>query len=178
MNPIPPSIRTTHIPFGPTLCQTLSAEHSRREGSTAQPSRRASAHTSLCAQIPDAVNEIRLDGVTEFTPTPAESLQLISGGYKVPRTLLVRFADDPIDESRALQRALLDGGRNPADNALLELAGSHVTPCAPDSAPRPADPSGRVSPADFLAAGASFVLSRETSLLADRVVAFLDDETR
>ena len=36
-------------------------------------------------------------GTTEFTPTPFESRALISQSYRVPRTLLVRFADDSID---------------------------------------------------------------------------------
>ena len=129
-------------------------------------------------QIPDAVNEIR-DGTRDFTPPPAESLRLISASYQVPRTLLVRFRDDPIDESRKLQRALIDGGRNPADCALVELAGSHVTPCAPDAGSGGAFAGGgrgSPSPLEVVSAGAALLLARETQLLADRVVAFLDSE--
>jgi len=128
-------------------------------------------------QVPEAINEIRNEGRTEFEPAPGESLQLIGAQYRVPRTLVVRFDNDSIDESRQLQRALLDGGRNPADHRLIELSGSHVTPCAPDVADTPLSMSGRVSPFDVVAAAGGAVLSRETELLADRLIAFLDSES-
>jgi hypothetical protein len=53
------------------------------------------------------------DGVTEFTPTPSESRALIASAYRVPRTLLVRFEDDGIDETpemAALLAGALSGG--------------------------------------------------------------------
>ena len=49
------------------------------------------------------------DGVTEFTPAPLSSRSLIAERYKVPRTLLVRFADDPIDETPLIAAALRQG---------------------------------------------------------------------
>jgi hypothetical protein len=53
------------------------------------------------------------DGVTEFTPAPAESRALITASYRVPRTLLVRFEEDSIDETpemAALLAEALGGG--------------------------------------------------------------------
>lgn len=46
------------------------------------------------------------DGIMEFTPIPESSRALIASQYKVPRTLLVRFADDPIDETPLIAAAL------------------------------------------------------------------------
>ena len=45
-------------------------------------------------------------GTTEFTPTPFESRALISQSYSVPRTLLVRFADDSIDATAEIAPVL------------------------------------------------------------------------
>lgn len=39
------------------------------------------------------------DGVTNFTPTPSESRDLVSQQYSVPQTLLIRFGSDNIDET-------------------------------------------------------------------------------
>ena len=50
------------------------------------------------------------DGIMEFTPVPESSRALIAQQYKVPRTLLVRFADDPIDETPLIAAALRQTG--------------------------------------------------------------------
>ena len=39
------------------------------------------------------------DGATDFSPSPQESRALIAAGYACPATLLLRFADDGIDET-------------------------------------------------------------------------------
>lgn len=46
------------------------------------------------------------DGTTDFTPSPEESRQLISRSYRVTPTLLLRYADDGIDESPEMERIL------------------------------------------------------------------------
>lgn len=46
------------------------------------------------------------DGLEEFSPTPAEGRALITSGYRVPFTLLVRFENDAIDETRAVADVL------------------------------------------------------------------------
>ncbi|EFJ53275.1 hypothetical protein VOLCADRAFT_72563 [Volvox carteri f. nagariensis] len=66
-------------------------------------------------------------GATDFQPSPAESRTLISRQYGTAATLLVRFADDSIDESAeiaALLQPRLAGGVT-----LLTLPGNHLTPC-------------------------------------------------
>ncbi|KAI8463608.1 MAG: hypothetical protein J3K34DRAFT_388971 [Monoraphidium minutum] len=71
------------------------------------------------------------DGVTEFTPPPAESRALIASAYAVRRSLLVRFEEDSIDETPEMVE-LLRGGAGPGGAAGLLLPGSHITPCGSD----------------------------------------------
>ena len=72
----------------------------------------------------------------EFTPGPAETDRIISDRYAIGRNLLVRFADDTIDQStplaRLFQARFTDdvtgiGGRLD----FKRLDGTHVTPNAP-----------------------------------------------
>ena len=73
----------------------------------------------------------------EFSPSPEETSALVSASYAIGRNLLVRFADDPIDQSSALAR-LLQARFTDAETGLggrldfQRLDGTHVTPNAPD----------------------------------------------
>ena len=73
----------------------------------------------------------------EFSPSPEETSALVSASYAIGRNLLVRFADDPIDQSSALAR-LLHARFTDAETGLggrldfKRLDGTHVTPNAPD----------------------------------------------
>lgn len=75
----------------------------------------------------------------EFTPCPAETDALVSSSYTVGRNLLVRFADDDIDQSSGLAR-LLQARFTDAQTGLggrldfKKLEGTHVTPNAPSLA--------------------------------------------
>lgn len=65
---------------------------------------------------------------SEFSPSPQETLRLVSEGYRQPRNLLIRFRRDGLDESEALQAALT---QRPGDRSrLLELPGDHLTPAS------------------------------------------------
>jgi len=65
---------------------------------------------------------------SEFSPSPQETLQLVSSGYRQSRNLLVRFRRDDLDQSPRL----LDALRQRAGDAseLLELPGDHLTPAS------------------------------------------------
>lgn len=65
---------------------------------------------------------------SEFSPSPAETLRLVSGQYRQPRNLLVRFDRDALDQSGRLLAAL----RQRPDDAttLLECGGDHLTPAS------------------------------------------------
>lgn len=65
---------------------------------------------------------------SEFSPSPAETLRLVSGQYRQPRNLLVRFSGDGLDQSGRLLAALR---QRPDDrSSLLECAGDHLTPAS------------------------------------------------
>lgn len=65
---------------------------------------------------------------SEFSPSPAETLRLVSGQYHQPRNLLVRFERDGLDQSGRLLAAL----RQRPDDAttLLNCPGDHLTPAS------------------------------------------------
>ncbi|MEY3750322.1 MAG: hypothetical protein RLZZ186_741 [Cyanobacteriota bacterium] len=70
----------------------------------------------------------RLGIQSEFSPSPAETLRLVSANYRQPRNLLVRFNRDGIDQSRRLLEVLQ---QRPGDQSqLLELSGDHLTPAS------------------------------------------------
>ncbi|MFO0006323.1 MAG: DUF1350 family protein, partial [bacterium] len=65
---------------------------------------------------------------TEFSPSPSETLRLVSRSYRQPRNLLVRFRSDGLDQSRRLLGVLQE---RPDDaTSLLELPGDHLTPAS------------------------------------------------
>lgn len=66
----------------------------------------------------------------EFSPSPAETSQLIAESYQVRRNLLIQFRDDTIDQTRELFPVLQQ--RFPNMVALQHLSGSHVTPLGQD----------------------------------------------
>jgi hypothetical protein len=66
----------------------------------------------------------------EFTPSPLETKNIILRGYQVRRNLLIRFADDTIDQTPALTEMLQ---KLFADMVFARtLKGSHLTPLGQD----------------------------------------------
>ncbi|PRW32674.1 plant MCA23-20 [Chlorella sorokiniana] len=73
------------------------------------------------------------NGAEEFTPPPEESRSIIRQGYTVPRNLLLRFAQDEIDETPQLASTL----QSSAVASMLELTvktlpGEHARPLQQD----------------------------------------------
>jgi len=65
---------------------------------------------------------------SEFSPSPQETLQLVSSSYRQSRNLLVRFRRDDLDQSQRLLEALR---QRPSDaSELIELPGDHLTPAS------------------------------------------------
>jgi Protein of unknown function (DUF1350) len=65
---------------------------------------------------------------SEFSPSPAETLRLAASHYQQPRSLLVRFQRDGLDQSGRLLASLR---QRPDDaSSLLELPGDHLTPAS------------------------------------------------
>jgi hypothetical protein len=62
----------------------------------------------------------------EFTPSPTETSRLIAERYQVPRNLLIKFNNDDLDQTRALDQALQQ--RFPEMTSVQILKGNHLTP--------------------------------------------------
>lgn len=66
----------------------------------------------------------------EFSPSPAETLDLVRDRYQVQRNLLVKFRQDDLDQSRSLAHLLET--RFPDFTTLRKLPGTHLTPIGQD----------------------------------------------
>lgn len=70
----------------------------------------------------------RLGVETEFSPSPSETLRLISRHYQQERNLVVRFGRDQLDQSNTLLDALEQRPQN--NTEVLQLPGDHLTPAS------------------------------------------------
>jgi hypothetical protein len=70
----------------------------------------------------------RLGFQSEFSPSPTETLRLVSANYRQPRNLLVRFKRDSLDQSRRLEAVLRERLGDQTDQ--IELPGDHLTPAS------------------------------------------------
>jgi hypothetical protein len=74
-------------------------------------------------------------GTQEFAPPPEEARTIVRSGYGVARNLLLRFADDSIDETPALASVLQSSAAGPAlELTVRALPGDHVRPLKQDLA--------------------------------------------
>lgn len=65
---------------------------------------------------------------SEFSPSPAATLEQVRQVYGQPRNLLVRFSQDRIDQSARLLDALTSRERDASE--LRELPGDHLSPAS------------------------------------------------
>ncbi|PNH12240.1 hypothetical protein TSOC_000871 [Tetrabaena socialis] len=108
-------------------------------------------------------------GAVDFYPSPAESRGIISESYGVSPTLVVRFTDDSIDESGEIVRLLKP--RLGAGITLLELPGTHLTPCGGDVP----WPTGTVfTPADTLVQAVKQTQQADIRRLGRQLVGWMD----
>ena len=84
---------------------------------------------SAFAQLGSVLDELSA-GVEDFSPSPEENAVCISQKYSIPKTLLVQFKDDNIDQSNELYKYLRKNRRRSVTFASLPW-GSHVSPVAP-----------------------------------------------
>jgi hypothetical protein len=87
-----------------------------------------SINRAVPGAIPADVFDKQLNA--EFTPSPAETEQLIASQYGIRRNLLVRFGTDDLDQSARLAPILQR--RFPGWLALQDLPGNHLTPLGQD----------------------------------------------
>ncbi len=63
---------------------------------------------------------------SEFSPSPLETMNIISKQYIQPRNLLIRFKDDEIDQTKLLLQHLQIRKRD--NSIVIDLRGNHLTP--------------------------------------------------
>ena len=83
-------------------------------------------------QIPELLESVKA-GDREFFPTPVSCSRLLRSRYPVPRSLVISFDADSIDESDDVEGLLRQApglGNRAAQNRVerRRLTGSHVTP--------------------------------------------------
>lgn len=71
---------------------------------------------------------LQAHGRHEWCPSPTEMATLIRSYYSAPRTMLIRFADDDLDETSKLTSMLQQGGSMSTDLTLRTLPGNHIRP--------------------------------------------------
>ncbi|KAG6505610.1 uncharacterized protein LOC121986265 [Zingiber officinale] len=123
-------------------------------------------------QLPSVMNQVT-QGTSEFKPTPLENREIFRKSYRVPRTLLVKFSVDGIDETDILADILKP--RVEAIRGTIEkvtLAGNHLTPCLQDLK---WEVGYRYTPADAVTQALKSLSLNETRLLARKVTDWLDD---
>ena len=118
------------LPFQPPLSlQQLASAVVTQAAAVVPPAlldaRLVSSAAGTIEQLGTVVNEVG-DGFSDFTPTPSESRAIIRQSYKVPRTLLVRFTDDGIDETPEMAQLLRE--TNPSGAAVPVLDGAAAVP--------------------------------------------------
>ncbi|MEB3230607.1 MAG: DUF1350 family protein [Leptolyngbyaceae bacterium] len=84
----------------------------------------------LSDQISKQVSQVVPDFNAEFSPSPEETLRLVTERYGICRNLLVQFETDDIDQTDELHQTLV--AKFPADLALKQLPGNHLTPIGQD----------------------------------------------
>ena len=84
----------------------------------------------MLEQLTQLIPDFQLDTRLEFTPSPAQTLELIQSNYDTPYNLLLKFRSDNIDQTRPLSDVLIQ--RFPKTTTVRILQGSHTTPIAQD----------------------------------------------
>jgi hypothetical protein len=111
------------------------------------------------------------EGTVDFTPTPKQSRDIIKDCYSVPRTLLMRFSNDGIDETPELHRLLKQNRARRVNQQVLP--GTHITPCG-DIGYVHGSAGMQLTPTDAVAMAIAMVMSRDLATTVDAVVSWLD----
>ncbi|MBD2095178.1 DUF1350 family protein [Trichocoleus sp. FACHB-591] len=105
----------------------------------------------------------------EFTPSPLETMALVSERYQVRRNLLIKFTNDTLDQTITMSEVLKE--RFPDMVTLQKLPGSHTTPLGQDVAWK----SGSVfTPLDAIAQWMKQEVYRELNQLKQSILLWLD----
>lgn len=76
-------------------------------------------------QVPSLLHEMSTTGRTEFHPAPGKIRDMITRSYQAPRTLIVQYTDDDIDQSEEMEQLL---SQKQQEVSRRVLAGGHMAP--------------------------------------------------
>ncbi|MEY2985384.1 MAG: hypothetical protein RLZZ568_2001 [Cyanobacteriota bacterium] len=111
----------------------------------------------------------QIDMNFEFTPSPEETNQLIAQQYQIRRNLLVKFANDDIDQTLSLRPIL---NQQTADLVTYcPLPGNHLTPLGQDIQ---WDTGEEFSPLDAVGQWLKSTLSQDLQRLQAEILRWLD----
>lgn len=105
----------------------------------------------------------------EFTPSPAETNDLIARDYQIRRNLLIQFTNDDIDQTKTLDIVLQK--RFPRLTVLRTLKGNHLTPLGQDIAWQVGE---SFSPIDAIAQFVKQEVYRDLNPLRDEILRWLN----
>lgn len=111
-------------------------------------------------------------GVTNFSPTPAESRVLIASRYNIAQLLMIKFMDDALDETPTMLRLLKQeqtAGRSMIQDVILP--GNHTTPCL---GPDETNMQSNLSVGSLLSAAASALNYNDLTKTCTTVTDWLD----
>lgn len=111
----------------------------------------------------------QVDLSLEFTPTPEETNRLIAENYRVRRNLLVKFANDDIDQTLSLRPILNQQTADLVD--YCPLPGNHLTPLGQDIQ---WETGTEFSPLDAVGQWLKSSLSQDLRRLQGEIVRWLD----
>lgn len=77
-------------------------------------------------QLGSVLDEVSL-GLDDFSPPPEENAVMIAHGYSSPKTLLIQFKDDDIDQSEKIFKVLKKNSRRSVTFRSMEY-GTHLSP--------------------------------------------------
>ncbi|HEY9880590.1 MAG TPA: DUF1350 family protein [Leptolyngbyaceae cyanobacterium] len=105
----------------------------------------------------------------EFTPSPEETLALITEQYMTQQNLLIKFRNDDIDQTRPLSEVLVR--RFPDTTSVKILKGTHTTPIAQDIA---WEPGSSFTPFDAIGQFMKQEFYRDLNQLKQTLLTWLD----
>lgn len=125
----------------------------------------------LLEQVSQFMPDFQLETRLEFTPSPEQTLELITQKYKTPYNLLIKFSSDTIDQTRPLSDVLIQ--QFPRTTTVRIIKGTHTTPIAQDVQWQA---SSSFSPFDALGQFVKQEFYRDIKVLKEEVLYWLEGE--
>ena len=121
-------------------------------------------------QVASVFDEVGDGQFSDFTPSPEENERLFESAYSVPKTLLIQFTDDGIDQSVKLE-SVLQRRVPPGGVEIIKMIGNHLTPVG--ASPQIRVP-GAFGPAEAIAQAALSLSQADLRRVGSETVSWMD----